>query len=145
LAYRLAFILEFPGKPMKKSPNPILSLALIIVSIYLSACSSPNELPPAAEKALEAYWQSLPSYPTLRHQIRQAWPGVISAKTATSLSPNMDVWCVVSEITAAEDSSIIGEKLTWIVFRNDEETDWNAAMLATMSSIWPYEACGNGP
>lgn len=52
---------------------------------------------------------------------------------------------MVAEITAAEDESIIGETVTWIVFRNDEEADWNAAMLATMSSLWPYEACGNGP
>lgn len=130
---------------MRKSPNAILSLVVIVVSILLNSCSSPNRLPPAAESALEAYWQSLPSYPTITHQIRQVWRGVVPADSTTPQSPNMEVWCVVAEITAAEDESIIGETVTWIVFRNDEEADWNAAMLATMSSLWPYEACGNGP
>jgi hypothetical protein len=32
--------------------------------------------------------------------------------------------------------------LIWIVTREDEQSEWKAAMLATMSASWPYEACG---
>ena len=130
---------------MKKSTYALLPSILIFVSVFLNSCSSPNRLPQAAEKALETYWQSLPSYPTITNQIQQVWPGVVPAETIMPLSSNMDIWCVITEITAADDVSIIGENVTWIVFRNDEGADWTAAMLATMSALWPYEACGTGP
>jgi hypothetical protein len=130
---------------MRKSLNSILSWVVIFVSIFLASCSSPNRLPPAAESALEAYWQSLPSYPTITQQILQVWPGVVPVETVTTWGSNMEIWCVETEITAAEDVSIVGETVTWIVFRNDEQANWIAAMLATMSSIWPYEACGKTP
>ena len=57
----------------------------------------------------------------------------------------MEIWCVETEIITADDTSIIGEPVTWIVTRNDEKSNWQSAMLATMSSTWPYEACGRGP
>jgi hypothetical protein len=136
---------EYLRKTMKKSVNSTLSLFMIFVSIFLSSCSSPTRLPPDANSTLEAYWQSLPSEPTLTYQILQVWPGIVPAETTESSAQNMDVWCVETEITAAKDASIVGETVTWIVIRNDEKADWNVAMLATMSSIWPYEACGNGP
>ena len=123
---------------MKKFLNAILPLVAIFLSIFLASCSSPSALPPEAERALEAYWQSLPSYPNISYQMRQAWPGVVSAE----MIPNMEVWCVETEITEAEDIELISETLTWIVIRENEDADWTAAMLATMSSLWPYEACG---
>ena len=130
---------------MKKSVNFAVPLFVIFASIFLSSCSSPTRLPKDANRALEAYWQSLPSDPTLIYQILQVWPGVVPAETMTPKAPNMEIWCVETEITAAKDSSIVGETVIWIVIRNDEEADWKVAMLATMSSIWPYEACGKGP
>ena len=130
---------------MKKSLNSAAFSIVIFVSIFLATCSSPTRLPSGAEKALRAYWQSLPSYPTTSYRIVQVWQGDVRAETGTPRTPNMQVWCVDAEITAAEDVSIIGETVTWIVIRDDEKADWTAAMLAAMSSTWPYEACGRGP
>jgi hypothetical protein len=130
---------------MKKSINSTLSLVAIFVSIFLTSCSSPTRLPPDVEKALNAYWQSLPSYPSITYQILQVWPSAAPAETITPWAPSMEVWCVETEITVAEDVSLVGETVTWIVIRDDEDADWIAAMLATMSSTWPYEACGEGP
>ncbi|UCH60670.1 MAG: hypothetical protein JSV61_04105 [Anaerolineales bacterium] len=130
---------------MKKSINATMYLAVIFMSIFLTYCSSPTQLPPDAEKALESYWQSLPSHPTITHQILQVWQGVVPAETTTPRTSIFEVWCVETEITEAVEVSIIGETVTWIVFRDDEEADWMVAMLATMSSTWPYEACGKGP
>ncbi len=125
---------------MKKFLNAILPLVAIFLSIFLASCSSSSSLPLDAERALEAYWQSLPSYPNITHQTLQAWPGVASA----DMMPDMEVWCVETEIIAAEDVELIGETLIWIVIRDNEDADWTATMLATMSSLWPYEACGKG-
>lgn len=118
---------------------------VFVAGICLSACSPPSQFPTDAKRALEDYWQSLPSDPTPTYQILEAWQGDVPAETSTTLAPNMEVWCVETKITAATDASIIGETVTWIVIRNDDKADWNVAMLATMSSIWPYEACGKGP
>ena len=129
---------------MKKSVNSIALLLVFFITIFLSSCSRPAQLPTDTRKALEAYWQSLPSDPNLNYQIIQAWLGAVPEETTTP-APNMEVWCVETEITAATDASIIGETVTWIIFRNDKKADWDTAMLATMSSLWPYEACGKEP
>lgn len=113
--------------------------------MVVSSCSQSAQLPTDAMGALDDYWQSLPSDPNLTHQIIQTWPGDVSEETKTLQAPNMEVWCIETEVTAATDDSIIGETITWIMFRNDEEANWNVAMLATMSSLWPYEACGEEP
>ena len=130
---------------MKKSVLYEVSLLVIFASIFLSSCSSSPRLPMDANRALEAYWQSLPSEPTLTYQIIQVWQGTVPPETIIPSTPNMEVWCVETEITAATEASIIGENVTWILMRNDASEDWNAVMLATMSSSWPYEACGKGP
>ncbi|HKJ37221.1 MAG TPA: hypothetical protein VJ972_00470 [Anaerolineales bacterium] len=129
---------------MKRSVNSVVFLIVFFITIFLASCSQPAQLPTDARGALENYWQSLPSDPNLTHQIIQAWPGDVPEETTTSKTPNIEVWCVEAEITTATDASIIGETVTWIMFRNDEKADWDVAMLATMSSIWPYEACGKG-
>ena len=130
---------------MKKSFNSILSLLAIFISFFLASCASQTRLPSNGQKALESYWQSLPSYPNITYQILHAWPGATTAETITPWAPNMEVWCVETEIIAAEDSSIIGGTVTWILMRNDKKANWTATMLAMMSSIWPYEACGEAP
>ena len=127
---------------MKK---PVVFLFVIFLAIFISSCTQPAQLPTDARGALEAYWQSLPSDPNLTHQIIQAWPGNIPEETTAPGVSIMEVWCVETGIIAATDASIIGETITWIMFRNDEKADWNVAMLATMSSTWPYEACGEKP
>jgi hypothetical protein len=120
-------------------------LFVFLVGILLSSCISAAQLPTDAQNTLEAYWQSLPSDPTLTYQIRQAWPGAVPVETSTPWAPNMEAWCVETEITAAKDALTIGEMIIWIVIQNDDKAEWQVAMLATMSSIWPYEACGKGP
>lgn len=130
---------------MKKSIIFAVPMFVFVAGIYLSSCSPPSQFPTDAKRALKDYWQSLPSDPTPTYQILEAWQGDVPAETSTTLAPNMEVWCVETKITAATDASIIGETVTWIVIKNDDKADWNVAMLATMSSIWPYEACGKGP
>ena len=124
---------------MKKS---VVFLLVIFSVIFLSSCSQPAQLPAGARDALEAYWRSLPSDPNLTHQILQAWQGSTPEETTAPQVPIMEVWCVETEITAATDTSIVGDTITWIIIRNEERADWGVAMLATMSSTWPYEACG---
>ena len=123
---------------MKKFSKATFPLIIIFLLIFLTSCFSPKELPQDVEKSLETYWQSLPSYPNISYQTTQAWPGVVSEE----MMPSMEVWCIETEITAAEDISLIGQTLTWIVIRENKNADWPTAMLATMSSLWPYEACG---
>jgi len=132
---------------MKKFANLTLPLFVIFAGILLSSCSTQTRLPTDVKKALETYWQSLPSDPTLTYHILQVWPGVVPAETITPWAPDsdMEIWCVETEIIAAKDVSIIGETMIWFAIRNDEKADWNVAMLATMSSTWPYEACGKRP
>ena len=127
---------------MKKT---VVFLFIVILAIFISSCTQPAQLPTDARGALEAYWQSLPSDPNLTHQIIQAWPGDVSEETTTPGALNMEVWCVETEITAAADISIVGDTITWIIIRNEERASWDVAMLATMSSTWPYEACGEKP
>ena len=130
---------------MKRYLKSAVFLFTLFITIILSSCSRPTQLPTDARRALEAYWQSLPSDPNLTYQIIQAWPGNVPDKTKTPEAPTTDIWCVETEITAATDVSIICAPITWIIIWNDKKVDWDVAMLAMMSSTWPYEACGEEP
>ena len=61
---------------------------------------------------------------------------------AAGLTPALEVWCVEAEMSSANDTSVEAERLIWIVIRENENASWTAALLATMSSTWPYKACG---
>lgn len=119
----------------------IIFVAMIVVILFSVACDEATRPPADVEKALTDYWQSLPADPAPTYQITNAWPGDLSARAVESTMPDLEVWCVEAEISAAEDETIVGEKIVWIVTRSDQSAPWQAAMLATMSSTWPYEAC----
>ena len=118
---------------------------LASASLGLSSCSRLPQLPDGARDALIEYWESLPSYPGVEHRIIRAWSGVTPAEDLTAGVPLMEVWCVEAEISSAVDPSVDGNLLVWIVTRENQEPRWSAALLASMSSIWPYQACGEAP
>lgn len=97
------------------------------------------ELPDEGRVALVEYWDSLPTEPGIEHSITAAWQG--DSPSADSGTP-MEVWCVEAE-TSSPDPSVDGSRMVWIVTRSAEETTWSAALLASLSSTWPYEACGS--
>jgi len=121
-----------------------LILMICSLSVLLSSCFQINQLPPDAQTALNAYWQSLPSAPRVNHQIVRAWRGATSSEEFTSGTAPNQIWCVETQITSAEDLTSVGERLTWIVFRENKTAKWSASLLAAMSSTWPYEACQVG-
>jgi hypothetical protein len=123
----------------------IVLLAVLGASLGLSACSGTQELPDSARSALEAYWESLPSHPAVENRIVRAWPGESTEDGSTSGAPSMETWCVEAEISSSDDPAVDGGLLVWIVMRENDETRWSAALLASMSSIWPYQACGEVP
>ena len=122
----------------------MLGVAFLSMGLLLSSCE-PQKLPGDVEEALLAYWASLPSPQGNENQIIRAWQGVIPTQDTITLAPEMEIWCVETRISAPSDPAIDGEKLIWIVIRENQEAQWNAALLATMSSLWPYEACGSAP
>ena len=122
----------------------LLGVAFLSVSLLLASCTSPT-MPGDAKEALLDQWASLPSPPGFEHHIIQAWQGATPTQDTIALAPEMETWCVETRISAPSDPTIDGEKLIWIVIRENHEARWNAALLATMSSLWPYEACGGDP
>jgi hypothetical protein len=98
-----------------------------------------SELPDGARDALMAYWDSLPSDPGIEHHISKAWKGLPPADPPGA---PLEVWCVEAE-TSSADSAVDGSRAVWIVTRSAEDAGWSAALLASMSSTWPYEACGS--
>lgn len=129
---------------MKVSTRVLLLAVLVSASQGLSSCSRP-QLPESARDALFAYWESLPSHPGVEHRLIRAWPGEAPAEDSTAGVPLMEIWCVEAEISSTDDPSVNGDLLVWIVTRENEETRWSAALLASMSSTWPYQACGQAP
>lgn len=125
---------------------PMLLLVVVIgfSSIFLSSCFQEPQLPRDAHEALNAYWQSLPAFSVGKYQISRVWPGDTSAEDLASWAPEMEIWCVETGVASSEDPRTIGDRLTWIIFRNNKNEPWSVSLLAVMSSIWPYEACENG-
>jgi hypothetical protein len=91
-----------------------------------------------------AYWESLPSYPSVENRIIRAWPGEATEDLTSGVLPT-EIWCVEAEISSAADPSVDGELLVWIVTRENQEARWSAALLASLSSLWPSQACGEAP
>ena len=120
-------------------PGFAMILAALLV---LPACGDATSLPDDAREALVAYWDSLPSDSGIEHRIIRAWQGQISADLTPAPSV-LEVWCVEAELSSADDPSVDGVRMEWIVTRGADETSWSAALLASMSSLWPYQACGS--
>ena len=125
---------------------PMLLLVVVIgfSSIFLSSCFSELQLPRDAHETLNAYWHSLPSDSRVKYQISRVWSGDTAAEDLASWAPEMEIWCVETEVASSEDLPSIGDRLTWIIFRNNKNEPWSVSLLAVMSSIWPYEACEIG-
>ena len=111
-------------------------MLLTLVSA-IAACSPPLALPADARAALVAYWEGLPSDPGIENEIVRAWQGELPAGAGEA----MEIWCVEAEMRNEQDPAFEPAVLTWIVTRPDGGSDWTAAMLATMSASWWYEAC----
>ena len=126
------------------STKLVLIVMICSSSVFLSSCFQINQLPQDARAALDAYWQSLPSASKVNHQIVRAWRGDTSSEEFTPGTAPTQIWCVETQITSAEDLTTVGERLTWIVFRENKTANWSAYLLAAMSSTWPYEACQVG-
>lgn len=126
-------------------PARVMMVALLAcASLGFSSCSRSPQLPKEAEDGLIAYWESLPSYPDVENRIIRAWPGQANGDLDSGASP-WEVWCVEAATYSANDPSVDGEVLVWIVIRENREAEWSAALLASLSSLWPYQACGDGP
>lgn len=117
---------------------------LVVASLGTSACATTPQLPDEARDALVSYWESLPSYLDVENRISRAWPGDAEGDLDSGALPR-EIWCVEAAIYAADDPSVDGELLVWIVTRENREARWSAALLASLSSLWPYQACGVGP
>jgi hypothetical protein len=125
---------------MKLSTRVLLVAVVVVAGQGLSSCSRSSQLPEGPRDALIAYWESLPSDPGVEHRIIRAWPGVAPEAESTPVAPIVEIWCVEAEMSA-EDPAVDGSLLVWIVTRGNQETPWSAALLASLSSTWPYEAC----
>ena len=131
--------------PMKMPTGPLwLAVILMVASFGVAACSSPAQLPADARRALMAYWESLDSA-GVGHQIIRAWPGEFGAQELAPGAAPTEIWCVEAAMSAPADPSVDGEVLVWIVTRENGRAPWSAAMLASLSATWPYEACGQAP
>jgi hypothetical protein len=135
----------FHGRLMMVSTRMLLFAVLVSAGHVLSSCSRPPQLPEDARDALVAYWESLPSHPGVENRIIRAWPGEAPEEDLILGVPLMETWCVEAEMTSTGDPSVDGDLLVWILTRGNEEKRWSAALLASMSSIWPYQACGEAP
>lgn len=128
---------ETGGAMTSQGVNVLRHTAFILIILLLAGCST-AALPDDARQALEDYWNALPSEPSLERAIVRSWEG-----EPTDLGPG-EVWCVEAEV-ASDDPELDGTTAKWIVMRSDGNAEWSAILLAAMSSLWPYEACGVSP
>ncbi len=129
---------------MRLAARLLLFAVLLFAGHGLASCSSPPQLPDAARAALIAHWESLPSHPGVWNRTIREWPGEVPTHLAP-WPPLMEIWCVEAEALSSDDPAAGDDRLVWIVTRDNEGARWTAALLATMSSIWPYQACGVAP
>jgi hypothetical protein len=92
--------------------------------------------------ALKAHWQALPGSADSDLHILRAWPGEFPPNSLTPGSPPKELWCVEVHFSGDLAEAARYDSTIWIVTRESQEASWTAAWLMTMSSIWPYEACG---
>ncbi len=103
---------------------------------------SASQFPDSARTALLAYWDSLPTDPDVEHRIIEAWLGQPPDEEPSVGTSPIAIWCVEAEISS-DEPDVDGSRMVWIVTRRGEESNWSAALLASLSSTWPYEACAS--
>ncbi|HSF79895.1 MAG TPA: hypothetical protein VLA49_01595 [Anaerolineales bacterium] len=95
--------------------------------------------------ALMERWQSLPGSHSLELKVLRAWQGRQPADALSPGSQPIEIWCVEVQLTGEQNQTGQSESTIWIVTRENQDASWIAAWLMTMSSIWPYQACGTAP
>jgi hypothetical protein len=120
----------------------ILLLSLFMTVHFLASCSSPAKIPQAALEALEAQWLALPGSVNPDLRVLRAWPGDQPLATVPPGSTEMEIWCVEVQVSAGPAEVGGSGSTIWIIIRDNQDTSWEAAWLMTMSSLWPYQACG---
>ena len=113
-------------------------LALVAAFLLLS-CTRPEQLPPDARDRLMDTMGALPGSAAPAAIVR-AWRGA-----GIDPSQAREIWCVEVDQTLIPGGAADSIRTVWIVVREDPDSEWQAAMLVTLSAWWPYEACGVKP
>jgi hypothetical protein len=122
--------------------RPVLFLSAMLAAIlFLVACTTPPTMPETALEALNQQWESLPGYQGSSLEILRAWQGELPAEVPAS----MEIWCVEAQPASSLNPEEQPAPFIWILIRESQDAEWTAAMLMTMSAMWPYQACGTEP
>ena len=124
------------------APQTMFLPWLLTASLLLASCSASSPLPQGALDELKEQWQALSMDDRPALHIVRAWPSEVSAEQLAPASPSMETWCVEVELPQGNAASREPGPMIWLVTRADQDASWFAAPLMTMSSLWPYEACG---
>jgi hypothetical protein len=122
-----------------------LLAVLLAASIILGSCTPPSQLPESAFSALNRQWDSLPGSATHDLTVLRSWQGQIPPDADPAPTSPMDVWCVETLLSSNQPYSGESETVIWIITRTSDDATWESAPLMTMSSLWPYQACGVAP
>jgi hypothetical protein len=123
------------------SSRPVGLTFMAALCFAASSCSSATRLPDGALLALEQQWESLAPEGVAELRISRVWPSQVPAKELTPWAPSRETWCVEVDLSNANARANLADATFWIVTRVDKDSLWSAAMLLTMSAIWPYQAC----
>ncbi len=122
------------------------TLLVISLSLPISSCSNLEQLPVAARKVVEnqagLYYTNPISCPDpfdfiSKVTIQKAWLGKDIPNQANNL-----LWCVSLAISGQKHGLLTVHRAVWIVAPNENQSDWVAAALETISSDLPYQRCG---
>lgn len=120
-------------------------LMLMLICMTAVSCRGNAKLPEDARESLEKQWASLAIGENTELNIVSAKPGRKPVHTATDDLVEQETWCVEVSLP---DELIVEDgpaTMTWVVTRLDNKSDWVSSPLMIMSSLWPYEACGETP
>ena len=117
------------------------AIFLLIVCLLIS-CSANNGLPPEAQEVLDetvrtyytSPWMGSTYFQVLNEvEIRNAWQarGVDSG----------DMWCVELAVSGRMEDNPKEISAVWILIRQDDQSDWQAAALETISAASTIEKC----
>lgn len=122
----------------------ILLLSLLAAGLLIVACAPAPQMPASAVESLTNSWQSIPGSATHELTILRAWPGEAPQESNPDMLLPEEVWCVETNLSSIEGNTTDPEAFIWIVTRTNPDAEWQAAPLMIMSSLWPYQACGEG-
>jgi len=126
---------------MERNRIKIVIVTLEIAALLLCSCSMFNSLPPAARLELQEQITALPGSVSEFH-IKRAWKGVMPAGEMAQSQSSIKIWCIEVEMEFSVEIEDQAQPVIWIVTRAEGQSEWTAAILMTMSSLWPYQACG---